>query len=387
MRRAGRIGVVLAVLALAGGVAWALARAGSASTGPLTDALDATGRAVSAAEHGLVELFRGPGRAARLEWLEPYRDDPGRLADPDRILLGAYEERVPGSLEGIVEIEEALDVTFPLMHAYVAWGDLPRERFPHDWLRAVRRAGSLPVLSWEPWLTDFDADLHPGLPPAGERAEGGLRAVARGDYDFYVDRWARQARSHGGPILLRFAHEMNDPYRYPWGPQNNSAEDFVAAWRHVVERFRAAGADNVLWVWSPHPAYGAFDAFYPGDGWVDWVGATVLNYGDAAPWSRWWSFGEIFGERYEDLAAFGKPIMIAELGSLAVGGDRAGWYREALASLPDEHPRVRAVLYYASASDATVTGKSVDWSVTGDSAVVRAITEAMAGWGAPGGGR
>lgn len=380
MTRGRRIGVVVAVVALAGGVAWALARAGSASSGPLSDALDATGRAVSAAEHGLVELFRGPGRAARLDWLEPYRRRSDRLTDPDRILLGAYEERVPGSLEGVTELEDSLGVTFPLIHAYVAWGDLPRERFPHDWLRAVRRAGSIPVISWEPWLNDFRADLHPELPAPSERAVGGLRAVARGEYDFYVDRWARQARTYGDPLFLRFAHEMNDPYRYPWGPQNNSAEALVDAWRHVVERFRAAGADNVLWVWSPHPAYGSFDAFYPGDAWVDWVGATVLNYGRAAPWSRWWGFDAIFGDYYDELAGFGKPVMIAELGSLAVGGDRPGWYREAFSSLPDEHPRVRAVMLYASSRDATVTGKAVDWGVAGDSAVVRAIREAVAGW-------
>lgn len=380
MRRTRRVAAVLLAVGLAAGVSWGLVRVGGASSGPLSDALTGIGQVVSTAEHGLVELFRGPGRSARLAWLETYREDPRRLNDPDRILLGAYDELVPGSLEGVVGLEDSLGVTFPLVHSYVAWGDLPRERFPHDWLRAVRRAGSIPVVSWEPWLTDFDVDLHPGLPPEDERSVGGLRAIANGEYDFYVDRWARLARTYGDPLFLRFGHEMNDPYRYPWGPQNNSAEEFVAAWRHVVERFRAAGADNVLWVWSPHPAYGEFRAFYPGDDWVDWVGATVLNYGAAAPWSRWWSFEEIFGRYYEDLASFGKPIMLAELGSLGVGGDRAEWYRDAFSSLPTAYPRVRAVLLYASARDATVTGKTVDWSVADEPAIVRVIRRGLESW-------
>lgn len=380
MRRTARIAATALVVMLAGGLAWGLARAGSASSGPLTDALDAVGGAVSAAEHAVVEWVRGPGRESRLAWLDAYREDPDRLREPDRILLGAYEEGVPGSLEGLFRLEDTLGTAFPLVHAYVAWGDLPRERFPDAFVRAVRRAGSIPVISWEPWLTDFDGERHPGLAPPGERAAGGLRAIAEGRYDFYVDRWARKAVAYGGPILMRFGHEMNDPYRYPWGPQNNDPADFVAAWRHVVERFRAAGADDVLWVWSPHPAYGEFGAFYPGDAWVDWVGATALNYGSAAPWSRWWSFGDTFGRYYEELAAFGPPILIAELGSVGVGGDRAAWYAEALDSLPSSYPRVRGVVLFASSSDATVTGKAVDWSLADDPDVVEAVRSALETW-------
>jgi hypothetical protein len=182
------------------------------------------------------------------------------------------------------------------------------------------------------------------------------------------------------PILLRFAHEMNDPYRYPWGPQNNAPEEFIAAWRHVRERFDAAGADNVLWVWSPHVAYAGFEAFYPGDDAVDWVATGALNYGTVAPWSRWWTFAEIFGDRYPALAAFGKPIMLAEFGSLAVGGDRAEWYRQALADLPTLYPAVRSILFFHVAQDATVTYQTLDWSFVDDPDVVLAVRRALATW-------
>ena len=380
MRRPARIAVTAAVALLAAVIAWGLARAGSASTGPITDALDAVGGAVSSAEHAVVEWVRGPGRAARLEWLEPYRTEPERLRRPERVLLGAYEERVPGSLEGVLALEDTLGVAFPLVHAYVAWGDLPRERFPDAFVRAVRQAGSIPVISWEPWLSDFDAERHSGLAPVDDRASGGLRAIADGRYDFYVDRWARKAVAYGGPLFLRFGHEMNDPYRYPWGPQNNAPEDFVAAWRHVVERFRAAGAHNVLWVWSPHPAYGEFRTYYPGDDWVDWVGATALNYGASAPWSRWWSFRDTFGRYYDELADFGVPILIAELGSVGVGGDRSEWYETALDSLPSAYPAVKGVVFFASSSDATVTGKAVDWGIAGDPDVARTIRRSLDRW-------
>lgn len=55
---------------------------------------------------------------------------------------------------------------------------------------------------------------------------------------------------------------MNDPYRYPWGPQNNDPSEFVAAFRHVHDVFDSVGASNVIWIWSPHLTYGKFKEYY-----------------------------------------------------------------------------------------------------------------------------
>jgi beta-mannanase len=227
---------------------------------------------------------------------------------------------------------------------------------------------------------DFENSLHPHIALRNERDRHGLAAVARGDYDFYIDAWAGDAARFGHPLLLRFAHEMNDPYRYPWGPQNNSKEEYISAWRHVVERFRAVGARNVIWVWSPHVAYDYWDLYYPGDTHVDWVATGVLNYGPIAQWSRWWTFDEIFGTKYERLASFGKPVMLAELGSLAVGGDRGVWYAETLDSLPRKYPAVRAVLFFNAGDDQTVTAQKVDWRIQTDSVVAGVVRRAIVRW-------
>jgi hypothetical protein len=176
---------------------------------------------------------------------------------------------------------------------------------------------------------------------------------------------------------------MNDPYRYSWGPQNNTKEEFIGAWRRVVERSRLAGAHNVIWIWSPHVAYEYWTHYYPGDEWVDWVATGVLNYGPIASWSRWWTFDEIFGRSENSLAAFGKPVMIAELGSLAVGGDRTSWFREALTDLPQHHPSVKAILFFHVRGDQTVTYQKLDWSFLDDSSTVTALRDALAPW-APG---
>lgn len=383
MNTVQRLSLSGVVIAISVSVVSLLTFVGPRSQGPLSSMLTHLGTVVSSLEHRLVRAVREPARSRELNWFDPYRRDPVWLKMPDGVLLGAYDDQLPESLEGIVTVEAALGTTLPLIHFYTAWGDKPDQQFPQRLVQAIADLGSVPVITWEPWLTDFERTLHAHLPPREARDQGGLAAIAAGAYDFYIDAWARDAARSGVPIYLRFGHEMNDPYRYPWGPQNNEPEAFIAAWKHVVSRFEGAGADKVVWVWSPHLAYGSYEAFYPGDDYVDWVATGVLNFGTVAYWSKWWSFQEIFGDKYERLAALGKPIMIAELGSLAVGGDREVWFREALTDLPDRHPQVKAVLFFHSSKDATVTYQTLDWSFTRDSTLAQTIVEAMAPWVRP----
>lgn len=356
---------------------------GPRAEGPIARLLTRIGDAVSGLESRIARSVRGPGRRERLGWLQPHRTSPARLRAPDEVLLGAYDDAIPASLDGVLALEKALAISLPLIHVYSAWGDKPEQQFPRRLVQAIAEIGSIPVVTWEPWLSAFDQRLHPELTAAHERDRHGLAAIARGDYDFYIDRWASDAAAFSQPLMVRFAHEMNDAYRYPWGPHHNTVDAYRSAWRHIVERFRRAGADNVLWVWSPHVAFDGWETYYPGDDVVDWVATGVLNYANVAYWSRWWTFGEIFGSKYLKLASYGKPIMIAELGTLAVGGDPAQWYREALTDLPRHAPRVKAVLFFHNSSDRTVTKQALDWSFVGDTTLVQTIAGAVRPW-APG---
>lgn len=372
--------LTLAVSGLAGAAlgVWVLIAASRAGEGPLATTLDRLGAAVDAVEHRAREYVGGSGRRRHLRWLEPLRADAERLRRPDAVLLGAYVGGRPELFDRVAALERGLGIVLPLVHVYSAWGDKPEQQFPARAAASIWNMGSLPFITWEPWLATFDSAWHPDLPLREVRDRHGLAAVARGDYDFYLDRWAAEAVRFGHPFFLRFAHEMNDPYRYPWGPQHNTKEEYIAAWRHVVERFRHAGAHNVVWVWSPHVAYQYWDLYYPGGDHVDWVGTGVLNFGPIAHWSKWWTFDEIFGTKYARLAEFGKPIAIAEFGSLSVGGDRAAWYDDALRALPQKYPEVRALLFFHTPADQTVTYQQVDWTVTEDAALVRTIADALA---------
>ena len=302
------------------------------------------------------------------------------LANPDRMLFGAYDGALPDSFAGIDGLESQLHYNFPLVSIYQAWGDRPDEaHFPLRAIETIDRLGSVPMVTWEPWVKDFDSSLRPNLPPVAQREYASLAAIAHGDYDFYITPWAIAAAQYGKPIFLRFAHEMNDPYRYPWGPQNgNRPDDFIAAWKHVHLIFQKMNAANVLWVWSPHISMPWFEYYYPGDQWVDWVGTGVLNYGDAAPWSRWWTFHQILEKAYPALTRLGKPIMITEFGTLTSGGDAAQWYDQALRDLHDKYGGVRSVVLFNQRNDVTLTNMPLDWSVSQSAAAVVRLRNELA---------
>jgi beta-mannanase len=150
-------------------------------------------------------------------------------------------------------------------------------------------------------------------------------------------------------------HEMNGNW-YPWGvhANGNTPADYIAAFRHVHDIFRAEGARNVSWIWSINNLEGPKDEahdiarYYPGDRYVDWVSTSGFNWGDAYPWSSWRDADGLYGETYRALEQFGKPIMISEIGTTADGGDPVAWIRDTLSRLRQAYPRVRAIVWYDS---------------------------------------
>jgi hypothetical protein len=305
--------------------------------------------------------------------------DAATLRNPSRTLWGAYDGALPNSFAGITSLEARAGQPFAIVSFYQAWGDRPdQSEFPLRAVSTIDRLGSVPMITWEPWVQDFDSELRPNLPDRKEREYASLAAIARGDYDFYITRWAQGAARYGKPLFLRFAHEMNDPYRYPWGPQNgNRPDDFIAAWKHVHLVFQKMNATNVLWVWSPHISMPWFEYYYPGDEWVDWIGTGVLNYGDVAPWSRWWTFTQIVEKAYPALLKLNKPIMITEFGSVTSGGDAGTWYEDAFRDIHDKYTAVRSVVFFNQTHDVTLSSSPLNWSPLQDARAARAVAEAM----------
>lgn len=374
--------LLFTLLAIAAGIilVFLLTYAGRQAKGPLGNLLSQAGDAVTRVENNLIVQSRSDLRKDHLSWAREFQTNPQALLKSPVVVLGAYDNMAKESFESIINLEDSLKTTFPFIHIYAAWGSKQEQEFPFTQAKAIHELGSIPVITWEPWLSDFDADEFPGLRSPEKRDIGGLADIARGLYDKYIIEWAAQAKKLDKTIVLRLGHEMNDPYRYPWGPHNNKPAEFVAAWKHVHQIFKRSGADKILWIWSPHPSYGYFQYFYPGDEYVDYVGLNILNYGNVAHWSQWWTFELMFGSHYKEFEAFGKPMMLTEFGSLAVGGNRQKWYADALAAVPVKYPLLRSILFFHFSQDNTTTEQVVDWTIINDSKVLAAVRKEIRQW-------
>lgn len=372
---------LLIISALAAGIllVYLLSVAGSGSKGPIQNALRYVEENILKMEQTLIIDKREDKRKEKLSTFKPISNDLAALKNPKAILLGASDMSDPESYETIIDLEDSLKMVFPLIHIYGAWGSKPVEEFPALAVQTIINMGSTPVITWEPWLSDFDEKEFPGIPPIAERDKGSLKAIASGTYDTYIIKWANGVKKINKPLFIRFGHEMNDPYRYPWGPQNNTPEDFISAWRHVRQVFNSQQVYNVIWIWAPHPSYAGFEAFYPGDEYVDYVGIGVLNFGTVASWSKWWTFDELFAS-YDKFSAFNKAIMITEFGSLIVGGDRSKWFADALRNAPIKYPYLKSILFFHYPADKTITNKDVSWYFIDDPATRDSIIEQISLW-------
>jgi hypothetical protein len=75
--------------------------------------------------------------------------------------------------------------------------------------------------------------------------------TAPGAADSYLRSYAAAVAAFGFPVILSFGHEMNGNW-YSWGDGHTAPATFVAAWRHIVQVFRAEKAANVTWLWAGH---------------------------------------------------------------------------------------------------------------------------------------
>lgn len=247
---------------------------------------------------------------------------------------------------------------------FEAWGD--DRPFDLELAEAVRARGARLSITWEPWDS---AGAHTRQP------DYSLRAIAAGEHDAYIDRFARSVQRHGHPVTLRLMHEMNGNW-YPWGSgvNGNRSGDFVAAYRHVHDRFTALGVANVQWLWAPNAVYpGAapLAPLFPGDAYVDAVGVSNYNWGDEVRdgyRTGWAGFGELFDPSLAELRTLtDRPVWITETGSSAAGGSKARWIAETLALLPKRSDVVGLVWF-----DHVDEGRAVDWRIENDPDAARA---------------
>lgn len=248
--------------------------------------------------------------------------------------IGVTLEEFPGPLSEISEFGRLSGRMPDMVMFFQAWGEA--DGAFKDWLPDLEAMGVDPLITWEPW--DREAFLS--------QSTYTLQSIVAGQHDAYIDDWARRSAEYGDTIYLRFAHEMNTPPGAPsWYPWQGDPETYIAAWRHVHDRFEAAGADNVQWVWSVAWMNQDAPLYYPGDEYVDWVALTVLNFGTTVAEPGWKSFAELYSAQHERAASFGKPVMISELATAEQGGDKGQWMADIAPAIQNQYPEIQAIVW------------------------------------------
>ncbi|WP_406726076.1 glycosyl hydrolase [Streptomyces sp. GD-15H] len=146
------------------------------------------------------------------------------------------------------------------------------------------------------------------------------REIADGDLDATViDVQARRVKDYGQrtgkKVFLSFDLEMDTRT-----PDNGTPAEYVKAYRHIHDRFRELGVDNVVWTWiiTGYLNHGdLFKGMYPGDEYVDWIGYNQYNYYRCHK-TEWLTFEQTQTATHdwvrENISA-GKPLMLSEFGS------------------------------------------------------------------------
>ncbi len=152
--------------------------------------------------------------------------------------------------------------------------------------------------------------------------------AAAGEYDEKLMRDFQYLSGIEGPLFLRIGGEVNI-----WDDRPR-AGSYIAAFRHIASLVRTY-CPNVALVYSPNFTSGFgvdLDSYYPGDEWVDWIGASL--YYNQYSLNNDYDRDEFYGVgRYGDAVVniqqvvnlsrmHKKPIIITEGGSARINRDR-----------------------------------------------------------------
>jgi hypothetical protein len=266
----------------------------------------------------------------------------GSITPTSGIYLGAFANEAGGiaALENDIGRRLALDRTY-MPWTFTGWAN----RVAPD-----VAAGRIPELAWSAAPTTTAA------------------AIASGTQDGIIKAAAKAMRATGTDIMLVPWYEFDQPKghkRWIGGPKK-----VIAAWRRMVTLFRAAGATNVHFVWTPMAfdfgPYAKVDArtFYPGDAYVHWIGADAYNL----PGAPFRTQDELLDAAVAFAHAHHKPFIVGETASLASVAATPGWI-EAYGAWAAAHPTVKAVNFFDS-----ISPKGYDFRLVANPALLTAFT-------------
>ena len=276
---------------------------------------------------------------------------PASLVPAQGAYFGARvaERDGEGSPDAIQRLEAQVGRRVDIDHQYYQWG----ARIPTSHQRWDVENGRIPFINW--------------------KAGGRWSSIANGDHDDWIRDRADAFVEFGAPIYVTFHHEPENDLSWYGSPP-----EFAAAFRRTVDVFRSRGATNVAFVWTmmgwtfdPRSGRDPY-AYYPGDAYVDVLGADGYNWYPGKPGSTWGSFHDSFVDANSFAVAHSKPWMVVEYGCQedpAIPGRKGAWFREALATAKT-WPALKALIYF----DVHKT-EEYDWTTDSSSSSLDAYRE------------
>ena len=261
------------------------------------------------------------------------------------VMLGVHvgAQHDPRSQDKFEAFEKMIGRKMAIDNDHEDWAVFPNT----DRVRWDRANGRRTMISWR--------IIFQRANPAKGCATGD--AIVAGTYDAQLRKQAEQIKALGPPaVMVRFNYEMtnneeNTCFNGSPVKANLAAAGvkYVAAWKHVVDVFRKAGATNIEWVWAPgHKAYedGHWKLFYPGNDYVDWIGIDNYNKLNVAR-----SFATDPGMLafYAATSGMGKPLMVAETGAVSdpqKNPDAQTLWLQTAREFLKTHPQIKAFCWW-----------------------------------------
>jgi Glycosyl hydrolase family 26 len=175
-------------------------------------------------------------------------------------------------------------------------------------------------------------------------------------YDQIVG-WATKFKTFGSPMYFIFNHEPESKANLNEG----TSTDFIGAWQNIWNIFHAQGVTNLQYVWTMTDyAFKATDRraaalWYPGDTYVDDIGADVYNWYKCRPTAP--QVWETIAQRLNPMMAFGamhptKGLVLPEFASVENPTDptaKATWIAQAEALFQQPgYQMFKAVMWFDS---------------------------------------
>ncbi len=264
-------------------------------------------------------------RMAADAYFKPYSSSSPPPTSDSGTLLGAYVKPETGweawdFQSAFNDLVKRTGRNLDIGHQYIAW----KTRMDGWQTKFHLNNGRIPMISW---------------------ASAKTTEIAAGIHDAWIREQADAVKALGKPVMIRYLWEMD-----LLKEESISPTDFIAAWRRIHDIFENRGATNARWVWCPS-AYsfqtGTGPTWYPGDAYVDWIGADGYNWGSVEEPGKWRPFKDVFANFYTWASARPKPLMIGETGSQErYTGEKGQWYLDMASTIKTNYPKIKALVMF-----------------------------------------